>query len=237
MKFPTTSLALPLLFGLTGCIVHVGGDGPSWGGFHALRWSEGSGLRGDGDAAQEERTVGEFDRVEISGAFTVRIGVGGAYGLRLAGDANLLDHVTTRVEGRTLEVRPERSLSPVLPLELEISAPALDALAISGASTVDLAGFDGGSFDLALSGSSELRATGRVERLVLSLSGANEVDLGELVALEAQVASSGSSRVHLNVEERLSLSSSGSSSVEVRGGARIDSLDQSGSLRLDRRDD
>lgn len=175
-------------------------------------------VRGSGLRVTEERPLEDFDRITISGPFRVMVRAGQDPRLVVRGDDNLLEHVEARVREGHLQVgTPRVSISSQRPLELEIGVRRLHAFQVTGSAHFELEGVDSERLTVAVSGSANGRATGRVEALTIQVSGSARLEFFELAAREVDLAVSGSGRVDLHAEERLDSSISGSAAVRYRG--------------------
>lgn len=227
--------AAPLLLAIsTGCIIHIGSSG--WDGSYGLVHSDedqGPHIRGDGVDATERRELSEFDAIQIAASFDVKVSVGGEQRVVLHGDQNVLPHVRTTVRGGSLEVTLDRgSYRFESPTWIEITVPTLRAYALSGSGDSEIAGIDGDSFALSLSGSGDIAAVGRADNLHVSVSGSGDLELSELKAREVQVDVSGSSDVSLFASESLTIHISGSADVRYQGQPNITvSITGSGNVR------
>lgn len=233
----TLPLALAICLAAPGCGLTIDLDGPP--------------VRGSGTAASETRAVPGFDRVAIHDAFDVEIEVGPEREVVLEGDDNLLSHVATRVEGRTLDIETDRELRPRAGLLISVRTPRLTGLSSSGSSDVVVGGVEADAFDVHVSGSSDVSASGRFGDLTATVSGSGEIegegtadaidgrvsgsgdlDLAGVRARSAEVRVSGSGEILLDVSERLDADVSGSGKVVYRGDPLVrSSVSGSGSVR------
>lgn len=187
----------------------VGIEGGAWS-VHALH--------GSGVAASVERPVPAFSRVEVRGSADVKARVGGATALRLTGDDNLVPYVTTEVSGDTLVVSMQPgSYDFERELLVELTTPRLESFAVSGSSDCELEGFDGGSLALAISGSGDVHATGRVDHVQVSITGSGGMRLEDLEARAAAVSIAGSGSVSVDARDSLDVRITGSGDVRYEG--------------------
>jgi Putative auto-transporter adhesin, head GIN domain len=211
-------LSVLLALSLSGCIIHIGGDGDgdwSWGNSPVL---QGSGVR-----STQARSVGEFQRVRASLSGDVHVVVGQAARVEVSCDDNLLEHVRTRVVDGELQIDTDgQSMAFRESLRVEIACPALAGATLSGSGALKVEGLAGERFEASLSGSGDLSARGKVAQASLSLTGSGELDCRELQVQEAQVSLAGSGDVHVQATGGLSVSISGSGDVRYSGApARI----------------
>jgi hypothetical protein len=200
---------LPLL---AACVVTVGGSSCSM-----------TSIQGSGIEATQAREVPSFTKVHLSGSGEVRAAVGASQQpLRVTCDDNLLQYVTTEVRGDTLHIGMQPgSYSFRRDLVVELSAPVLEAVSISGSGSADVDGVSGGTFVATISGSGDVTARGSVERLSVSVSGSGSMELAGLRARTAQVQISGSGDVRIDVSEDLNVQVSGSGDVRYSGNPRV----------------
>ena len=174
-------------------------------------------VQGSGDVATDVRTLPPFASVDLAGANTVTIGVGGEQRVVVRGDENVIPLVTTDVEDGTLVIAQSESFDTATSLTVEIVVPALDAVRLSGAGTIAVDGHDLDQLALSLPGSGTLRGSGDAQRLEVELGGTGDLELGALVATHATVALSGSGNVHVHATDSLVARISGTGSVFYAG--------------------
>lgn len=212
------------------CVVHVDSDS---GAVESSWFSDVKTVRGSGVAATQTREVGEFRSVSVSSSANVRITIGPERSVRVTTDDNLIDKVVTRVEDGRLEIGHERgSYHHRVKLEVEITTPQLEGVAISGSGDVHAEALDSALFKATIAGSGSIHAKGRCDRLEATIAGSGDLRLEELIAraVEVRIAGSGDARVHAH--ESLSASISGSGDIRYRGQPAVTkSIAGSGSVR------
>lgn len=214
-----SSFALSLVFVLpAGCILVIDGDGHLSHG----HFGPDETVRGSGVSKTEDRTVADFQRLVVEGSPGVSIRVGEAKALTVSGDDNLVPWVTTQVQDGTLTIgiRPG-SYSARQRLTVLVSVPALESVRVRGSSDVEAAGLAGGSFAIEIHGSGNVRASGKVDRLEVGVSGSGDVRLDDLESREAQISVAGSGDVDVWSTETLSVSIAGSGDVRYKGEPRV----------------
>jgi len=182
-------------------------------------------------------TVGEFSKVNVSGAFVVRFRKGDQYKVVADGSEEDLDEVEVDVDGETANVSMKKTgmfdWKNRKRIGLTITVPAIDKLELSGASKANLAGFDrydnleismsgacrtvfdGIVQDLSvdLSGASNLVLRGKATKLDIELSGASKIEAESMQVSTATVDASGASHVSLGNVTNLNSNASGASKV------------------------
>jgi len=189
-------------------------------------------IRGSGVAASEERAVGAFQKLSISGGARVHVTVGPPVSLRIRTDDNLLPHVITEVDGDTLKVHMESgSYSFRVPLEVTVSVPELHGFSVGGSARAEITGLHGGGFSISIAGSGRIQAEGSVDQLQVGISGSGRLDLYAVAAEQASVRISGSGNIQLQAREKLEARISGSGNIQYRGRPAITArISGSGSL-------
>ena len=182
---------------------------------------EGTGLipgeKGSGNLVTEIRSVDPFTSIEASGAINVELTVdpAGLHTVTITYDDNILDNVVTRVDGDTLvlELNGSLNLTGNADRVVVVTLPDLAALEASGAS--------------------DIYATGSVTSYRLHASGASEVDLRNLEAVDIDVDISGASDVGLFATGTVRGDVSGASDVKVHGDPISVLIDSSGASSVD----
>lgn len=198
----------------------------------ACQWgSPGGMVVGSGDVTTSTRSVSEFTEVEAGGGIQLELTTG-PQRVVVRAQPNLLDVTTTEVSGSRLKIETTSGFVSTDGVVVQVSAPSLSAVALSGGASVS--GAVGTVEDLALelSGGAQATLTGRVTDLDLDASGGAIVDLDTMPATNARIDLSGGVVATLNVWGRLAGSASGgvvitlsakpsSTDVETSGGAVI----------------
>jgi len=170
------------------------------------------GPSGSGNIVSEDRDVGAFDSIEVSGGIALRLTAdpGAATAVVVNYDDNIIDLIVTKVDGSTLEIESKGSYTTIGGEDrfVEVSVATLQGLTASGGANV----IGNGSVDLL-----DLRASG----------GAN-VDLSLLPAGDMTLEASGGANVVVNVTDAITGSASGGANVSVEGNPPLQNIDVSG---------
>lgn len=189
---------------------------------------------GSGTYAQERREVSSFSRVQIEGGGIdrVKIVVCDCTGVRISGDDNLIDYVSTRQQGDTLEIGVVDDVDPELELTVEVRTPALELVRVEGSSFVDIVDLRGGDLVVETQGSGDVAFIGRLDNLRFETSGSSDIDVERLELEQSlDIQTSGSSDIVIDrmSAESVFINTSGSSDVRLKGSARSLSIETSGS--------
>jgi len=170
---------------------------------------------GSGDIVTEDRTVDDFDRIEISSAVTVELVVepGAETTVSVTYDDNLIDRVKTEVRSATLVISLDGSVSTLGGGRfVSVTVDSLEALEVSGAV--------------------ELRGSGEVTSYDLAVSGASDVDLRDLTANDVVIEVDGASEVSIWASQSVTGDVSGASDVTVHGDPGTVNVETSGASEL-----
>lgn len=100
-------------------------------------------------------------------------------------------------------------------LRVTVTAPNLDRFEVNGSGDLSIAGYDQPSLAIEVSGSAEVRASGRTEALDLDISGSGEANLEDLATGTASVDISGSGDARIAPTGETSVRISGSGDVAL----------------------
>lgn len=174
-------------------------------------------VAGSGNRKKESRTVSDFNRIEVEGAYRVEVVCGQPLAVEVEADDNLLPLISTDVAGGRLRIRNERGLSTQAFPHVRISVPDVNEVSIPGASEMRITGTRNERLTLDVSGASKLHASGETGSLNLKLSGAGLIDTRELRARDASVQADGAGRVSVHATESLEAVVNGVGSIDYYG--------------------
>lgn len=182
----------------------------------AFSWPD-KGIEGSGDLETRQFDLAEFDEISIGGAFEVEVRFGDKQRVGVTIDDNLWDNLELKVKGGRLIVDWEERCQPDDDCRLELVVSSLQAMSISGAAEVDIAGFQGQDFEFRLSGAAELEMDGDVDQLDIQVSGAGEIDTRDLQARRVKVRISGAGNANITATESLDAKVSGVGNISYWG--------------------
>ncbi|GEO07007.1 hypothetical protein AAE02nite_46710 [Adhaeribacter aerolatus] len=211
-------------------------------------------LRNENDYGDDNRTFEytDFQRVQVSGIYHVKIRRGDSYAVTARGNNDELREIEITKDGDRLEIKPRRnrfrfSLGDHDPVLVIIQMPELKDLNLSGAVKADASGFTTDEFrvnqsgavqsalsvkcdilDIDLSGASETSVVGSGEQIRVEASGACQVRASGFKATNADVALAGASSGRVFVTNHLRANVSGPSNLTYKGNPQTVDSDQSG---------
>lgn len=174
-------------------------------------------VKGSGNVVAEKRNVSGFRAIEAGGVFFVEVTAGEEYSVEVEADDNLLQFITTRVDGDTLELETEKRFSTRNRIRVRISAPNIEEVRTGGASHFTLSTVNNDSLSVKAGGASKVTVAGKTGRLNIEMGGASGVDASSLEASAVSVDAGGASRANVNVAEELTVDLGGASRVSYSG--------------------
>jgi len=208
-------------------------------------------IRASGNIVTLDREISEFQRLDVSHAFTVDITQGESYAVTLRVDENVIDYLEVEKDGDTLKIGLQPGLISTtgsVTMEASVTMPELRGLELSGASKGELGGFESagrldlhlsgasdlrgelvaGDVDVKASGASDIRLDGSGGDLTIDASGASTLDLEMFSVRDVRVELSGASKATVNASGTLDVDASGASTVYYVGEPDVRSIDTSG---------
>ena len=203
----------------------------------------------------QNRSVSGFNSIANAGSFSVHVKITGAESLKITADASIIDEIETVVEGGNLEVRfkhPHEQHHYPGRVDVYITAKSLNALTCSGSGSLDLdgalkgssadvtlsgsgsisTGIASGSVEATISGSGKINLSGSTGKTTVTISGSGELRAGDLKTDVAEINTTGSGNVHLNVTKSISAEIIGSGNIYYTGTATISKVETIGSGRI-----
>ena len=215
-------------------------------------------LTGSGNVVTREETFSDFDKLNVSHAFTVDVSQGEEFSVVIHIDDNVVEHLRVTESGGTLAI----GLAPNFlfsirsgTLRAEVTMPELTGPVLSGASRVSITGFkstnnlsaelsgasrlqgdlDAGDAIFEVSGASRVALSGSAEKMRIDASGASQLDLEEFAVADADVKASGASTITVNPSGTLDVDASGASRVYYLGSPAMGKIDTSGASSIGQR--
>ena len=201
-------------------------------------------IEGSGERTEQTRSIGDFDEVSFALSGSLFIEQTGTPGLRIEGDANLMEHIVTEVDGNTLKIEPDGNvkLDPDTPLRFYLTVDELEAVRVAGSGDIEIDGLDTDALTLSIAGAGDVvvddlnadrleieiagagdvELSGKVERQTISVAGAGDVKAEDLMSEEAEVNIAGAGSARLHVRDQLDVKIMGTGSVYYRGSPNID---------------
>jgi len=210
-------------------------------------------INGSGNLVNVEYSFDDFEKIEASHAIQVTILPSDTFYVLLRVDDNIVKYLDVYKSGDwlILSLEDNKNYNHVH-LEAEIHLPKVTALEVSGASVVEMAGFnsnedflldlsgasvfsgniDAEDCDIELSGASVVNMNGSCDQMDIIASGASVLSMGNFICHTANVNLSGASDATIHVTDFLSAVLSGASILRYYGDPEIGALNTSGASSI-----
>ncbi len=100
-------------------------------------------------------------------------------------------------------------------IKVMITAPILPELEILGPANIEISDLSQAEFRLSMAGAGNIEASGKVERLFVDASGAGNVDLASLNAVDAEISLAGLGNADINASGKVDASIAGAGNVTL----------------------
>lgn len=194
-----------------------------------------------GETITENRPIGDFSGIEVSGGYTVYLSQEPAVSLRLEGDKDDLAKIVTKVVDNKLIIKHKPGIRLFSfdkdDIAVYIGFKDIGSIELSGSNKIvgqkplrfkelslDLSGsgevsmeLQAAKVDADLSGSGEMKLKGTTDELAVDVSGSGDIACPGLKAKKVALSISGSGEAEIDVSEELKVDVSGSGDVRYRG--------------------
>ncbi|MGK9475958.1 head GIN domain-containing protein [Melioribacter sp. OK-6-Me] len=175
------------------------------------------GIRGSGSLRTEMREIRNFQKIEVGGAYDIKIKCGEKESIEITAEENLLPLIETKVKQNRLIIDTRRSISPRKEIKIVVTVPELNYIGCSGANNIRVYNVDTEDFDVELSGAGNIEMDGRVKTLHAEISGAGNFDAKSLKAENVYISVSGAASARVYASKYLNASVSGVGSIDYYG--------------------
>ena len=176
----------------------------------------------------EERKVGEYDAVYVSGWFNVILVEGKEGTITLEGKPNTIEHIKTEVKNGNLLIEWDKDVNMNLfhsKVMITVPVESINAVKLSGSGSVTgKTAIRSDSFDTTLSGSGTLDLNVETSRMSSTISGSGKTILsGRTNSYEAQLSGSGDINAYNLKAEDVTVNISGSGKIRIHANTSITS--------------
>ncbi len=221
----------------------------------SCRYFGGERIIGDGHVVTQQRSVGAFNSVDVSGAVQVHVRQEATSSVNVQTDQNLMEYLDVYNDGNTLVIKEKSgfNLKPSKNIVVYIAAPVFKDIEVSGACDIvgdnTISGSEAlsmhvsGSGDIVMtvavpsvsaeiSGSGSINLKGQAADFSARVSGSGDVRCFDLVTDNTKLDLSGASEVEVTANKQLEVDASGASSVRYKGNAHVSqSISGAGSVK------
>lgn len=200
----------------------------------------------DGPAVQRDFSVGNFDRIELAGAYDVTVKTGSAPSVHATGNEKAMERLVVEVRNGILTIHPKKRngfswSSGGGKVALQVTVPTLrgaelagsgdlriDSVAgeqfvggIAGSGNLTVEKLEVGDLKIDIAGSGSAKASnGRAKKAEYDIAGSGGIDAAGIATETATVSIAGSGDVMAHASNTADVSIMGSGNVEVKGGAK-----------------
>ncbi|MGK9368990.1 head GIN domain-containing protein [Melioribacter sp. Ez-97] len=175
------------------------------------------GVRGSGNLKTETREIRNFNKIEVGGAYDIKIKCGEKESIEITAEENLLPLIETKVKHNRLIIDTRRSISPRKEIKIVVTVPELNYIECSGANNMRVYNIDTDDLDVELSGAGNIVMDGNVKTLHAEISGAGNIDAKSLKAENVYISVSGAASASVYASKYLNASVSGVGSIDYYG--------------------
>jgi len=172
---------------------------------------------GSGVVATEPRDVESFGVIELAGTSNVTVRLGGDRSVVVEADDNLVPLIETDVRDAVLVVSTHGSFTTANEMRVLVTVPVLGGIRLSGTGALDIEGIKGITFDVVLSGSGALTASGSTDELTASVSGVGTALLDRLEASHVVAIASDTGNLEVRATDSLDATVSGTGTILYSG--------------------
>lgn len=198
-----------------------------------------------GPSVERDFKVGQFDRIELQGAYDAIVRTGSAPSVRAKGDEDAINDLEVAVrDGKLIISHKKRSgvgWRRNGKLELMVTVPNLRAAELAGAGDIRIDRIKGDSFEGQINGAGDLQLdnvevgslklaiagagnatakSGSARTVDYSIAGAGDIHAKDVTSETAAVSVAGAGGVSANASKTASVSIMGAGSVDLTGGAK-----------------
>jgi hypothetical protein len=200
-----------------------------------------------GNTVERNYQVGNFDRIELAGAYDVSVRTGAAPSVHARGSEKTMERLVVEVRNGVLSIHPEKTRGLRMgwasdgKVKLTVTVPTLRGAELAGAGDIRIDRVSGDRFDGSIAGSGDLSvdrievgnlklgiaglgnvraASGSARTVEYRIAGAGDIDAKGVTADAASVSVAGSGDVAAHARNTAAVSIMGSGDVDISGGAR-----------------
>ena len=229
MKYPSVAFALSLATGVVSAesVVTINGKTlrSTHGGIIVQNSTvivdgkvvSGDVVEGSGNLASEQRGLGDFDKLRLGINASVTVTAGETPKFEITADDNLLPLILTQRSGNTLEISAQESYSTRQAITIAIEVPVLTSVENNASGTIRIDGVTRDTLALAINGSGDISARGRVIQLQAAINGSGGLRAAALETATATVVINGSGDADVHARDTLTANINGSGDITYRG--------------------
>jgi len=166
-------------------------------------WFGNDQIKGSGKMETRSYDFADFDGIRLDGGLDIHVSVGPRHSIELTLDDNLFKNLEIGVDGGMLHIGWDEDCDPSNKSRMAVTLPDLNKMRINGAGDIEIEGFNGGSFEYVLRGAGDLKASGKLDDLEITLHGAGNVEFKDVEAKHVDVTVAGAGDVEVTATESI----------------------------------
>jgi hypothetical protein len=176
-------------------------------------------VKGSGKVISENRTVSEFDSIELAGSGRLEVDQNGTESLSISADDNILPLLTSEVQANrlVLRVKSGTQVDPTKTIVYKVGARNLIAITCAGDTTAVAKGIHTETLRLEIAGSGDISAAGSSDRQDVTIAGSGKYQGADLKSKIAKINIAGSGDAVMAVSDNLDITIAGSGSIKYIG--------------------
>ena len=195
-------------------------------------------IKGNGDITTTNRTVANYDKIGIGGAFHVTLLKGKEGAITIKAQENLLPYIITEVKNGELNIKTKDGYQIQSNKKIEITIPfeEIDAISLAGSGHVNSKDFiNTNNLKLSLAGSGSIQLNGETSNLTCSIACSGNVNAYDLKSDISTIKIAGSGNVKVNAINEIHGSTAGSGNIIYSGNPTIVKVKSAGSGSIKKR--
>ncbi|MBF9255376.1 PspC domain-containing protein [Pontibacter sp. 172403-2] len=197
-----------------------------------------------------------FEHISIGGPYHVQLTQGGNYSVRVHASNEEMDKMEIKQNGNELVISYEDNTINLFddrePILIQITAPNINEIDLSGAIKADVNGITSNNLDVSLTGATKAafnvrtqnlkaditgasasRFVGHTDVFDLNAAGACSIDAGQMSATQVEVDAAGMTVVEVYVTSELRAEASGASQIKYDGNPGITRINANGASKVE----
>jgi hypothetical protein len=223
--------------------------------FSSCEFMGGKKVTGNGVMSAQQRNLGGFNGVKVSGSMKVFISQDPVSSIKIEGDENLLEYIEIENHGDVLEISTRRgyNLRPRAGIKIFLTAPSFEKLAVTGSGELKtqtkisnsknmdvsvtgsgdmILNIDAPAINSEITGSGNVSINGATRNFSTEVTGSGEVHAFDLLSESTDVQISGSGDVEVFASKQLKINITGAGDVKYKGSPSVSqSVTGSGNIR------
>ncbi len=178
----------------------------------------------DGNKVEQTHDLSGFNKISITGVYDADIKVGGNdYSVFTSGRAKDVQWMKVYVDGDTLILAQNEKKKKGLKtnntqgVNVEITLPALEGLAITGVGQGHITGIDSNRFSIEIAGVGDMELSGRCGYLDADIAGMGQMDASDLKCEDVNIDLAGMGQASVYASNSVDADAAGMGNVEVYG--------------------